>query len=41
MWYFSYLTSFFAFFPTMQSLLPGYVIKDAVDENHESDQDSW
>ena len=31
----------FCLFPPLRSLLPGYVIKDAVDENYESDQDSW
>ena len=27
----------FCLFPPLQSLLPGYVIKDAVEENYESD----
>ena len=40
MWYFSYLTPIFFLFPPLQSLVPGYVIKDAVQENYESDHDS-
>ena len=31
---------FFVFLP-LGSLVPGYVIKDAVEENYESDHDSW
>ena len=27
--------------PPLWSLVPGYVIKDAVEENYESDHDSW
>ena len=44
MWYFSYLALFepvFSLFPPLRSLVPGYVIKDAVEENYESDHDSW
>ena len=40
MWYFSYLIAFFPF-PPLGSLVPGYVIKDAVEGNYESDHDSW
>ena len=41
MWYFSYLTPFFLLFPPLRSLVSGYVIKDAVEENYETDHDSW
>ena len=41
MWYFSYLAPFISFFPHFFPLFPGYVIKDAVEENYESDHDSW
>ena len=40
MWYFYLAPQFFPF-PPLQSLVPGYVIKDAVEENYESDHDSW
>ena len=40
MWYLSYLTPIFSF-PPLGSLVPGYVIKDAVEESYESDHDSW
>ena len=32
---------FFSFLLPLQSLVPGYVIKAAVEENYESDYDSW
>ena len=41
MWYLSYLTPFFSLFPPLGSLTPGYVIKDAVEENYDTDHDSW
>ena len=31
---------YFFLFPPLRSLVPGYVIKDAVEENYESDHDS-
>ena len=31
---------YFYLFPPLRSLVPGYVIKDAVEENYESDHDS-
>ena len=41
MWYFSYLTPFFSFYSPLRSLVPGYVTKDALEKNYESDHDSW
>ena len=32
---------FFAFSPPLRNLVSGYVSKNAVEENYESDHDSW
>ena len=41
MWYFSHYDFVFCLLAPLWSQLPGYVIKDAVEENYESDHDSW
>ena len=41
MWYFFLFDPVFFLFPPLLSLVPGYVIKDAVEVNYENDHDSW